>query len=278
MKSPIHWIGGKGRMAEKILPYFPQHTNYVEVFGGGGSLLFAKNPSTGQEVYNDIDPGLTNFYRTIQKPDAFQVFYRQLILTPYSREMFAYCRDTWMTTKDTTERAYRWYVTARTSFGGNFGQSWGSITAHSSGGVASTSGGWMSVLSRFPKIHRRMINVLVENQDFRVILDKYDSPETLFYCDPPYVLESRKGGCYAFEMQDKDHKELIQLLLSRKAKVVLSGYPTPMYKPLETAGWNVANWDVACNVVGRVRSYGMKGTGATEKFGQRRIECVWIKP
>jgi DNA adenine methylase len=62
MRSPIVWFGGKGNLIAKILPWFPSHHTYVEPFGGGASLLFAKSLSP-LEVYNDLNEGLTSFLK-----------------------------------------------------------------------------------------------------------------------------------------------------------------------------------------------------------------------
>ena len=58
----IGYFGGKHRMAKKILQLFPPHTNYIEVFGGGGTLLLNKPPSAS-EIYNDIDSAVVDFFR-----------------------------------------------------------------------------------------------------------------------------------------------------------------------------------------------------------------------
>lgn len=73
LRSPICWFGGKGLMVSKLLPLIPPHHIYVEVFGGGASLLFAKEPSP-VEVYNDIDSGLVNFFRVLRDPEKFARF------------------------------------------------------------------------------------------------------------------------------------------------------------------------------------------------------------
>lgn len=60
MRPPIPWFGGKQLMSGRLLPLFPEHRTYVEVFGGAGALLFGKNPSA-VEVYNDLDSDLVNW-------------------------------------------------------------------------------------------------------------------------------------------------------------------------------------------------------------------------
>ena len=93
LRSPVRWYGGKGNMVKKLLKLIPEHKIYVEVFGGGASLLFAKEPSP-IEIYNDIDEGLVNFFRVLRDPEKFGKFYAKAVLTPYSRAEFYYCRDT----------------------------------------------------------------------------------------------------------------------------------------------------------------------------------------
>jgi DNA adenine methylase len=66
-RTPLPWYGGKTHMLDFILPYFPPHIGYGEVFGGSGATLFAKSPSL-VEVYNDLDSGLVNFFRVLQQP------------------------------------------------------------------------------------------------------------------------------------------------------------------------------------------------------------------
>lgn len=85
LRSPITWVGGKGLMVGKLLKLLPPHRHYVEVFGGGASLLSAKGPAGGVEVYNDIDAGLVHFFRTLRDPKLFWEFYVKAISTPYSR-------------------------------------------------------------------------------------------------------------------------------------------------------------------------------------------------
>lgn len=65
MKSPISWVGGKSRMIKKLLPMLPDHSGYVEVFGGAGWLLFGKEPSKW-EVLNDYDSNLMNFWLVVK--------------------------------------------------------------------------------------------------------------------------------------------------------------------------------------------------------------------
>jgi len=276
MTSPIVWFGGKGNMVYKLVPLIPPHRIYVEVFGGGASLLFAKRPSP-VEVYNDIDKGLVNFFRVIRDPEKFARFYHLVAFTPYSREEYDFCRATWEECEDEVERAYRWFVVARMSFSGVFGRSWSSVVTSSHKGMASTTSKWLYVLEMLPRIHERVMRVQIENMDFRKLIPRYDTPDTCFYCDPPYVEETRRElGVYPCEISLDDHRQLVDLLMTVRGKVILSGYRHPVYDPLEEAGWRRFDFETYCHAVGRTRETGIIGEGAAA--GQARIESVWLSP
>jgi len=123
LRSPIQYFGGKGNFVKKILPFIPRHRVYVEVFGGGASLLFAKEPSP-VEVYNDIWSDVVNFFRVLRDDGIFKKFYNFVINTPYSREEFYWCNEHYNETKDDVEKAWVFFVLIRQSFSGGFANSW----------------------------------------------------------------------------------------------------------------------------------------------------------
>jgi len=276
LRSPIWWFGGKGRMIGKLLKLIPKHHIFVEVFGGGAQLLFAKPPSP-VEVYNDIDSALTNFFRVLRDPEKFQRFHRLVSLTPYSREEYYFCRDTWEQCEDDVERAYRWFVVAKMSFSGRFGAGWCFNLNASSRGMSKFCSGWLSTIEMLPQIHARIMRVQIERKDFRELIPLYDTPETLFYIDPPYISETRKAGGYKHEMSMDDHKELVDILLKVKGMVMLSGYRHPVYEPLEQSGWIRHDYETVCHAAGRTRGTGILGEGSAKKM-QPRVESVWLSP
>jgi DNA adenine methylase len=278
IRSPICWFGGKGQLISKLLKYIPSHTYYCEVFGGGASLLFAKPPAKF-EVYNDIDSRLVNFFRVLRDKERFEKFYQKVCLTPYSREEYYHCRETWEQCEDEAERAYRWYIAVRMAFSGDFNAGWSysfkAICRNMSGAVSR----WLSIIELLPEIHQRIMTVQIEHLDWRECVSKYNGwkEQGFFYLDPPYVPETRRGGEYRCEMTVEDHKELINWLLKKcKVKIMLSGYDNELYQKLEVNGWKKICWDVDCNAVGRTRQTGILGEEATHKKNQRRTECIWI--
>ena len=64
----MSWIGGKKSLRELIVTLFPlYYERYIEVFGGGGWVLFHKLPGNDFEVYNDFNGLLVNLYRCVRE-------------------------------------------------------------------------------------------------------------------------------------------------------------------------------------------------------------------
>ena len=259
MRSPIKYMGSKVRLASKLIPLFPEHNHYVEVFGGGGGLLMAKTPSKN-ETYNDIDSTLYDFFKVLSDPEKFEQFYRIVIAYPYSRKLHKECRK-WQNETDLIKRISMWYVTQRQMFGVNSERSWGFAVRESRGWD------WLSVLEELPAMHKRLLPVQIENRDWSKILKYYDAESTFFYLDPPYVPDTRKEGEYNHEMTVEDHEELVDKLLHIKGKAMLSGYPNDIYKRLEDKGWRRKDLAWCCCA--------MRMSKKTKEI-HKRTECVWM--
>jgi DNA adenine methylase len=273
LRSPIAWFGGKGLRVKKLKELIPSHKIYVEAFGGGASLLISKDPSA-IEVYNDLNSGLVNFFRVLRHPLQFKRFRQLAQLTPFAREEYYSNLKSWDATADPIERAYRWYVVARNCFAGKFGSGWGYGITTSARGMASAVSRWLGAVEMLPEISSRLMQVQIEHKDAIEIIQKYDTPETFFYLDPPYVQSSRKSGSYEHELTDEQHSKLVEVLLKIKGKVLLSGYPNQIYGALERAGWHKREWPTTCSAAGRTRTSNLQGPGAVKK-AQPRTEVVW---
>ena len=284
MKPPFGWFGGKERIIHALLPHVPSHDAYLELFFRAGSLFFAKRPSQ-IEVINDIDKDLMNFYSVLRDDVKFNKFMKLTYLTLYSRAEYMHAlekfkRRAW---KDDVERAYLFYIIARMSFAGHFGHSWGYDISATSKGMSRTVHAYLSSVDRLPEIHERLRHAQIECDDWLSVYERYvpkwlqDGLKVFVYLDPPYLEDVRRNGKYRYEFSRRRHRELIEVIKrEKKAKIMLSGYPSPLYEELEEAGWCKKCWNVACHAVGRTRAYGMLGEGATFSKNQRRIECIWM--
>lgn len=272
IRAPFPWFGGKGgvKIKKTILAALPPHRYYVEPFGGGASILLAKGRCE-VEVYNDVNRGMVSFFRVIASRDYFGPFLARVREMPYSRELYEECLRTWPAIHDPVEQAARWYFVARQSFGGIFGNAWGT------GMTTDATRSWRSSFDNLPKVHERLQQVQIECCDWRDCLSRFSGPGYLAYCDPPYVSGCRKAGGYEHELRDEDHADLIDSLLRYDGAVVLSGYDSPIYAPLREAGWDFMSVEVCCSAAGRTRTSGLQGAGKV-KESQARTECLWRNP
>ncbi len=212
MNSYMSWVGGKKALREEVVRRFPlYYERYIEVFGGGGWVLFHKNPGNDFEVYNDYNGLLANLYRCVrEKPD---LLINSLKYVLNSREDFERVRlalDTRRRTTDVQRASWFYqiirysYASALTSFGSQPHDMW----------------------ANFPLIeqaHRRLAKVVVENKDFEKLIRQYDRPTSLFYCDPPYhATEGYYQNIGEGGFTEKDHIRLRDALLSMDGKFLLS--------------------------------------------------------
>jgi len=259
LRPPVKWHGGKHYLARRIIQFFPDHHTYVEPFGGAASVLLNKKPSP-VEVYNDLDERITRLFRILR--DHGDELARRLALTPYSEVEF---RDATSPHDDEIEQARRDFVRWRLSLGGR-GDSF-SFTLHRvRREMADVVSGYLSTIDeQLPLIIERLRRVELVSRPALEVIKKWDSPDTLIYCDPPYVADTRHSGSldvYGHEMSDKQHRELAKLLGRCKSRIVVSGYPSDLYEELY-AGWDRQEFDIANHAAGT-------------KQKKRAIECLWM--
>lgn len=259
IKPPITYFGSKAGLAEWICSYFPVHTTYVEPFGGSAAVLLAKRPSP-VEVYNDINQELIVLYQVLRDKVMSERLYELLSLTLYSRAEFDYAKRS--ASDDPIEIA-RCFIVKQCQSHCAHGRQFSYVVKDSSHGNSSAVQRWLRSIARVHEVHKRMRHVQVECLDALDILKKYDTADTLFYLDPPYVAATRVSGQYKHELDDNDHVNLISALLNIKGKALLSGYAHPIYEPLQNAGWKVVKKEV---------------TTSTSPNRAKRVECLWMSP
>lgn len=177
-KSPLAWLGGKSRLADKIIDRFPEHDAYVEVFAGAAWVLFRK-PESDVEIINDINRDLVNLYRCVKHHlgELCAQFKWMLV----ARDEFDRFMQTPAETLTDIQRAARFYYLAKSAFGARIDKP--------TFGVAASAPSRLNLLrieEDLSEAHLRLSRVYIENRPYAQIIERFDKVGTLFYLDPPY--------------------------------------------------------------------------------------------
>ncbi|MGB3654460.1 MAG: DNA adenine methylase [Rivularia sp. (in: cyanobacteria)] len=228
------WYGGKYSHLNWLLPLLPEAQHYCEPFGGSAAVLLNRKPSD-VETYNDLDGELTNFFRVLRQEKEHLI--QAIGLTPFSREEFETAISKLTPDISDFERARRFFVRARQVRTGLAQKAssgrWAHCKLTSRAGMAGAVSRWLGSVEGLSEIVQRLLRVQIEHDCAIKVIKRYESEDTLFYCDPPYPHDSRGDSqAYAYEMTDEQHRELADVLHNIKSKVAISGYECALMNEL----------------------------------------------
>lgn len=211
MKSPLNYLGGKSRLADRIVSIIPpDHLCYCEAFCGASWVLFAKNPSKC-EVINDMDNDLVTFWRVIQ--NHLEEFLRYFKYAITSRRIFELESMKNPQTLTDIQKAVRYFYLQKLGFGGKvFDRTFGT----SATGPARLN--LSNIEERLLEVHWRLSRVTVEHLDACECIRRYDRPTTVFYLDPPYW----NTAGYAVPFGERDYVRLRETMTGIRGRFILS--------------------------------------------------------
>ncbi len=242
MNSIISWVGGKKALRDLIYQKMPKEFGrYIEVFGGGGWVLFGRTSDAAMEVYNDFNSDLANLFRCVR--DQPMAFLKELGFLPLNgRDEFFVLRkfleqeeftDAFMrqelelAQRELTpvqfeeiraillEKAQLYDIRRAAAFFKVIRYSYGS-------GCTSYGCQPFDIRKTFDLIwqgSRRLKDTVIENKDFEELIKQYDRENAFIYCDPPYYLTE---GHYAVEFRREDHFRLRDTLKNCQGKFLVS--------------------------------------------------------
>ncbi len=247
MATPIvPWVGGKRRLAKRILPVFPAHECYVEPFAGGAALFFLKEPSD-VEVLNDINGELINLYRVVKH--HLEEFVRQFKWALISRQLYGWLKKTPEETLTDIQRAARFYYIQKMSFGGK--------VANQTFGTATTAAPRLNLLrieEELSAAHLRLSRTYIEHLAWEDCIRRYDRPHTLFYLDPPYWGTEGYGVDFGLEQ----YALMADLAKSIKGRMIVSVNDIPEMRQA-FSGLQMERLEINYTVGGAGRSKGAAG-------------------
>lgn len=252
--------GGKGRLANSfIIPQLPsgyEQMTYCESFCGMASVFLNKKSST-IEVLNDYNFDTHNLLDICK--DEPQFLYDRLSKLSYNEKTF-------LEYKNSSDLGWNYnlgireYVIRRMSRGG-LGKTF-AWSDRLRGGRLGDLNAWQTGLENIWRVSKRLKDVKLYCQSFETFIPLFDSPQTIFYCDPPYLHETRTAKkVYINEMDKSAHITLLDLLVSCKGKALVSGYRSQLYDDA-LRHWNRVEKQV-------------KNNSGQNKKKQERIEVLW---
>lgn len=256
MNAILKYPGAKWSLADQIISRFPEHHSYLEPFFGSGAVLFNK-PRSHIETVNDLDGEVVNLFRCIRKdPERLA---REIYFTPYSRAVF----EAGYSVGETAEpfaRAAGYLVRCNQGHGFRTNETrvgWKHDIAARERAYAAKH--WAALPEAILQAAERLRGVQIECRPALDVIRRFNYQNVLIYADLPYVLSSRSGGAkqYRHEMEDADHRALLEALNAHSGPVLLSGYDSPLYNRL-LPGWH------------RETLY------TTDQLSRRREESLWM--
>lgn len=209
-KPLVPWIGGKRKLADHILPLFPEHSCYVEPFCGAAALFFLKEPSD-VEILNDINGELVNLYRVVKH--HLEELYKQFKWALTSRQNWDWLQATPVETLTDIQRAARFLYLQKLAFGGKVdGQAFGTAT------TARPRFNIFTLEQDLADAHYRLSNTTIEHLSWEKVIERYDREHTLFYCDPPYWQTAGYGVSFGWQ----HYERMAELSQSIKGKMIIS--------------------------------------------------------
>lgn len=242
MKTPVSRVGNKTSILHILYALFPlKYGRFIDVFGGSGSVLLGNPEICPFEVYNDFDRNLANLFRCMKErtmavirelgfchlnsredfiavrrffeneqfDDRFlseELRLTQILFSPPEAEELTELRKR-ITADYDVRRAAMFLKLLRFSYSSS-GKSY-----------ASQPFDIRKLFGLISQLQERMVNVVVENQDFETLIKHYDRTDAFFYLDPPYFSTE---DMYEVGFGWDDHVRLRDTLKNIKGKFLLS--------------------------------------------------------
>jgi DNA adenine methylase len=265
LRPPTKIHGGKFYLSSWVISYFPkdyENMTYLEPFCGAASVFLNKERSR-EEILNDVDEGMIKIFWALR--DEPNEFIGRLKRIKYCESTFERAQKKLEkdATVDYLDGAVNEYIVRRMSRGGlKTAFAW---SERKRGGKPGDVNAWETMVQQLPDLAERIKGTYVLNKNALEILKAFNDPDTLVYCDPPYLDITRTSpNAYEYEMTEDDHIELATILNSFKGKVLLSGYSSALYRRLfnPETGWKCRRKRIA-NHSSQTKSKAIK------------TECLW---
>lgn len=191
IKSPLNYIGGKGKLLEQIIPLFPHNiNNFVDLFAGGFNVGI--NVNANKIFCNDQIYQIINLYKEIKNKNIDELLnyienrINEFQLTKENEEGYKQFRNIYNKTKNPLDL----YVLICFSF--NHQVRFNSNFEYNNPFGKNRSSYNKNIKKKLIEFKNRIDNLNVEFSflDFREFhIDNFNETD-FFYCDPPYLIST----------------------------------------------------------------------------------------
>jgi len=209
----IPYLGEKSKFASFITPNIPTDiSTYVEPFSGMFGVFFSLDFSKFRNVnfiYNEINYLNYNLFDLLRYDIRFIEIIKGIKV---DKERYQKALKEIFTETDRMTFAINWLIVLTCSAPNEIGKdSWRGDTE-------------FEVFKLKWKAYEPHLNKISEilNVDYKEVISKYDSPETFFYLDPPYM--GREKYYINHDFNENSHYELSSILNNIKGRFALSYY------------------------------------------------------
>lgn len=252
LKTIISYYGGKQQLLPKILPLIPEHKIYSEVFFGGGSLYFAKEPAK-VEIINDINKQVVNFYKVAKR--NFPKLKSEIDVTLYSEEQYLEARQIYLSSEPIEQnsvlRAWALFVLSHQTFLHIIDSTWAYGRDRN---VAVTFTNKKQMFDE--RYVKRLERTQIFCRDALRVLVNADDAQTFHFIDPPYY-NSDCGHYGGYSLAD--FERLLNVIQNLKGKFLMTSYPSEILDEYaKKNGWFQIKFEMH--------------KSAAHKEGERKIE------
>lgn len=239
--------GSKARLMPTITKLLPYHEHYVSVFGGSATDILLK-PRSHVETFNDLDGQISNLFSVVVDGRTEELKERIAGTPARCQKVFEDARGVLADEIcDPVRSAWAFLVCAHQGFCKSHAQ----LLRESEWGYFRYSRaffrGWERLPATIDIVRRRFHRVQICSWDWKRVVEKMDSPETVFFCDPPYHPDLIKEPLYRVNMTAQEHVELLSALRRVQGYVVLCGYHHELYDSM-LADWHVKEISTKTNI------------------------------
>jgi DNA adenine methylase len=265
----LKWPGAKWRLSSWLHRFTPRGMlRVVDVYCGSAAFALTLVERPRHLVINDQDRYVNLLFRALR--ERREDLITAVTFTPWSRAEYLEVTGPAgriLETGDLVEDARRFLIASWQAHGTTVctRNGWRHRGVGRVGRqLSDTYSQWQQLPARLALAAECLLDAEIECLPALTIIGRYATPETLLYCDPPYVRQTSEGyrkRLYRHEMTDDDHVALLDALQAHPGPVMLSGYHNAIYDDrLRDAHWRCAE------------------TRTQAEKGNTRLECLWLNP